>query len=147
MASSIPATVPLAAATSERPITTRVVPNSQLWTHLGAIATLYALALILALRPQWAMGLSVQCMMLTIFHIKCPFCGMTRDFVAILHGQPTTLNPFTWATVAALYLGYPFVFLLAWRKQRLDVFYRPAVYKVGCAVLVLMCLVNNFFDK
>ena len=125
----------------------REVSSGQVWTHLGAIAFLYLAAIILALRPQWAMGLSLQCVMLSVFHIKCPFCGMTRDFVAILHGQLPTLNPFTWATVTALYLGYPFVFLLAWRKRRLDIFYRPLVYKVGCVGLVLMCLVNNFVRK
>jgi hypothetical protein len=116
----------------------------QLWTHVGIIACLYAGAILLALRPQWVAGFSLHCAMLSIFHIKCPFCGMTRDFVAILHGKQPTLNPFTWPTVAVLFLGYPGTFFLAWRKRRLDIFYWPVVYKVGLACLVLMCFVNNF---
>jgi hypothetical protein len=147
MAPAVLENVPLGKVSPQETTRSHEASNSQVWTHLGAITFLYAAALVLALRPQWAMGLSLQCVMLTIFHIKCPFCGMTRDFVAILHGHLSTLNPFSWATLAALYLGYPCVFLLTWRKQRLDIFYQPLVYKVGCAGLVLMCLVNNFCGK
>jgi hypothetical protein len=130
-----------------RSLISRLDLSGQFWTHLGAIAFLYAAAIILALRPQWVTGVAPQCAMLAVFHIKCPFCGMTRDFVAILHGQLPTLNPFSWPAVAALYLGYPCVFLLAWKKRRLDLFYRPGVYKVGLAVLVLMCVVNNLQSR
>ena len=133
-----------AIAAPGHPVVSRKATERQVWVHVGIIVAFYAGAVLLALRPEWVASFSQQCAMLAIFHIKCPFCGMTRDFVAILHGKQPTLNPFTWATVAALYLGYPGVFFLAWRKRRLDIFYQPVVYKVGLACLVFMCFVNNF---
>jgi Protein of unknown function (DUF2752) len=144
MVSAIPSPALPLTDFEERPQAVRKDSNRQLWTHVGIIAAFYAGALVLALRPQWVAGFSPQCAMLAIFHIKCPFCGMTRDFVAILHGKQPTLNPFTWAAVAALYIGYPGTFFVAWRKRRLDIFYSPVVYKIGLACLVFMCFVNNF---
>ena len=136
---SDPLAPPIPRAESSRP---------QLWTHLGIIAFIFTAALVLALQPQWILGHTSPCVMLSVFHIKCPFCGMTRDFVAILHGQLPTLNPSSWVSLAALYLGYPFAFLLAWRKRRLDnMFLQPVVCKVGLVCLVLMCIANNLQSR
>jgi len=89
------------------------------------------------------MGLSLQCVVRSVFHLKCPFCGMTRDFVAILHGQHPEQNPFSWLAVVVIYFAYPAVFVWAWLNRKLDVFYQPAVYRLLIAGLVLMFVVNN----
>ena len=98
---------------------------------------------ILRSRPEWVMGLSLQCVMLSVFHLKCPFCGMTRDFVAILHGQHPELNPFSGLAAVVIYFAYPAIFVWAWLNQKLDVFYRPVVYRLFVVGLALMSVVNN----
>jgi len=147
LVSTVPEFALPATATSEPSIAFAEASRRQLWTHLGIIAFIFTAAIVLALQPQWILGHTAQCVMLSVFHIKCPFCGMTRDFVAILHGQLPTLNPSSWVSLAALYLGYPFVFLLAWRKRRLDMFLQPVVCKVGLVCLVLMCIANNLQSR
>jgi Protein of unknown function (DUF2752) len=143
MVTTLPQNAPVTVAPTKASLPFREGSNRQVWIHAGVIALLFVAAAILATRPQWITGLALPCVTWSIFHFKCPFCGMTRDFVAILHGQPPTLNPFSWAALVTLYLGYPCIFLLAWKKRRLDVFYQPVVYKIGLAGLVVMCVVNN----
>jgi len=112
-------------------------------THMLVLGAMIACTAILRFRPEWVMGLSLQCVLRSVFHLKCPFCGMTRDFVAILHGQRPELNPFSWFAAVLLYFAYPLVFAWAWLNQKFDVFYRPVVYRVCAVGLILMFVVNN----
>jgi len=109
---------------------------------LSAIAACTA---VLRFRPEWVMGHSFNCILLSVFHVKCPFCGMTRDFVALLHGQRPELNPFSWFAAVLLYLAYPAIFVWAWLSRKFDVFSRPVVYRLFAVGLVLMFVVNNLF--
>jgi len=112
-------------------------------THLLVLLSILVCTTILRLHPEWVMGLSLECILRSVFHLKCPFCGMTRDFVAILHGQHPELNPFSWLAAVVIYLAYPVAFVWAWLYRKLDVFYRPALYRVVAVGLVLMFVVNN----
>ena len=115
-------------------------------THLLVLALIVVATVLLEFWPTQVMALNGACLFRSVLHIKCPFCGMTRDFAAILHGHQPKFNPFSWAAAAVAYVLYPGVFLWAWRKRRLDVFYLPVVTKTGLAGLVVMFVVNNLFS-
>jgi hypothetical protein len=115
----------------------------QVRTHLCVLLSMIVCTVIFRYRPEWVMGVSLQCIMRSVFHLKCPFCGMTRDFVAILHGNRPELNPFSWLAVIGIYFAYPLVFVWAWQRRKLDLFYRPAVYRLVAVGLVVMFVINN----
>lgn len=81
--------------------------------------------------------------MKTYLHLNCPFCGMTRDFVAIFHQHKPEFNRFSWIALVVVYLVYPAMFVWARPTGRLSVFHRPATYRLVGAVLLLMFAVNN----
>jgi hypothetical protein len=112
-------------------------------THLCVLLSIIVCTAILRYRPEWVMRLSLECVLRSVFHLKCPFCGMTRDFVAILHGQQPELNPFSWLAVVGIYFAYPLAFVCAWQRRKLDLFYRPAVYRLVAVGLAVMFVVNN----
>jgi len=112
-------------------------------THLWVMFSIVVGTCILRFRPKWIMGLSLECILHSVTSLNCPFCGMTRDFVAILHGQHPELNPFSWLAAVVIYCVYPAVFVWAWLCRKLDLFYRPVVYKLLAAGLFLMFVVNN----
>jgi hypothetical protein len=49
--------------------------------HVVAIVCIFTVSLIAALHPTWIVHLPLRCQMQVIFGVKCPFCGMTRDFI------------------------------------------------------------------
>jgi len=141
--------IPAHASLSLQPVAAtrvaRITANDwkQARTHLCVLAAMIVCTAILRFWPDWVMGLSLQCVLRSVFHLKCPFCGMTRDFVAILHGQHPELNPFSWLAAIGMYFVYPVVFVWAWLNRKLDVFYRPVVYRLFAVGLILMFVANN----
>lgn len=113
--------------------------------HLLILAVIAAVTLLLRFDPAWALHNGPSCIFHAVTHYNCPFCGMTRDFTAMLHGQRPHLNPFSLPFAIALYVLYPLSFLWAWSRQKLEVFHQPAVHNVFAVVLVLMFLANNSF--
>lgn len=61
--------------------------NRELRPHLLALAGVATGTLVLALWPQIVLRAGYTCELQAIFGLRCPFCGMTRDFAAILHGR------------------------------------------------------------
>jgi hypothetical protein len=118
--------------------------DREAWVHVGFLAFIALGTILLLCWPVKMTSLPFHCSFRAVFHINCPFCGMTRDFAAILHGQQPKLNPFSWAAAVIVYVAYPAVFLWAWLKQRLNVFHKPVVHKLFFAGLVVMLIANNF---
>ena len=110
--------------------------------HLFILGCIAAVTALLLLAPASWLAFGPGCVFHCLLHLNCPFCGMTRDFTAILHGRQPQLNPFSWPAIVAVYLVYPALFLWAWSTQRLAVFHRPAVH-TGLAVVLLVMLVAN----
>jgi hypothetical protein len=75
--------------------------------HLLVLALIAAGTLLLACWPQAILHAGYRCGFQMLLGIRCPFCGMTRDFAAILHGGRPAQNPFSWPAVCAVYLLYP----------------------------------------
>ncbi len=117
--------------------------DAALGIHLWLIGGLAAATLILAMRPGWIVDAGYRCQMQVLFGLRCPFCGMTRDFAAILHGARPALNPCSWFAAAVVYVLYPAGLAVAWRRGRLDVFQSMALRSATAVVLVVMLVLNN----
>ncbi len=117
--------------------------NRELAVHLGVLGAMLACTLVLAIWPQGVLHAGYRCAMQILLGLRCPFCGMTRDFAAMLHGGKPVQNPCSWIAAPVVYVVYPVAVLVAWRRKRLDWFHGRAL---GCGVavaLVLMLVLNN----
>ena len=122
----------------------RVQDRQAVRTHVGVLVCMAALTIVLYCWPEWVLRLPLECVMRSWLGLRCPFCGMTRDFVAILHGRPPSLNVFSWPAAVMMYGIYPPLVLWLWLRGRLDWFYRPFVRRTVVLALVVMFAVNNF---
>ncbi len=102
-----------------------------------------ACTVVLAFWPQDVTGVGYRCVIDSLFGIRCPFCGMTRDFAAILHGTRPALNPCSWLAAIVVYVVYPAAVLVAWRTRRLDWFYGRALGYGVVVALAVMTVLNN----
>jgi hypothetical protein len=117
--------------------------DGQLASHLMVLAGLVVATLVLKIWPHWVVDAGYRCGMQLLLGLRCPFCGMTRDFAAMLHGQRPSLNPCSWVAAVLVYVIYPTAVLAAWRKRRLDWFY-CRTSRCGLAVaLAVMLVLNN----
>jgi hypothetical protein len=119
----------------------RVAP--QLRPHLFVIGLIVMGTLVLAFWPQWVMQADYRSLMQTLLGIRCPFCGMTRDFAAILHGGRPALNPCSSMAAGVVYGVYPIAVLAAWRTGRLNWFHSKAVQGIVGIALAAMMVANN----
>jgi hypothetical protein len=117
--------------------------RGQAATHLLILGCIVMLSALLHFFPTASLAFGPSCVFHTLFHLNCPFCGMTRDFVGILHAQKPLLNPFSGIAAVVIYCVYPAFFLWAWTRRRLALFHHPAVHKCIAVVLLVMFVVNN----
>lgn len=120
-----------------------LVGNRDLRPHLLVLAGIAAATLVLSLWPQVVLQAGYTCELQTLFGIRCPFCGMTRDFAAMLHGHPPSLNPSSWAAAVVVWLLYPAAVLAAWRKQLFSWFSSRAARCSLVTLLFVMMVLNN----
>jgi hypothetical protein len=111
--------------------------------HLYILGCIVVASALLRFLPASVLANGPSCVFHAVTHLNCPFCGMTRDFAAILHGQKPHLNPFSWMAAVVIYLVYPLLFVWALLRQRLAMFYQPAVHRVLAVVLLVMLVGNN----
>jgi len=75
------------------------------WVLLGGCAFS---ALLLATNANVVFAISWPCVLRTYFAVNCPFCGMTRDFCAMAHGEFTALhNPCSPLMAVTIFGVYP----------------------------------------
>jgi hypothetical protein len=122
----------------------RLPVDPQLASHLLVLAGLAVGTLLLACCPQAILHAGYRCGLQMLVGIRCPFCGMTRDFAAILHGGRPTQNPCSWFAACAVYLLYPSAVIAAWESRRLDLFYSRSTTAAVAVVLALMLVANNW---
>jgi hypothetical protein len=117
--------------------------DRELAPHLWVLSAMLLCTLVLAVWPQGVLHAGYRCGMQMLLGLRCPFCGMTRDFAAMMHGNRPTQNPCSWIAAPVVYVVYPVAVLVGWRRKRLDWFHGRAL---GCGVavaLVLMTVLNN----
>lgn len=117
--------------------------DRKLLPHLWMLAGIAACSVLLAVGPQGVLQAGYRCELQMLVGLKCPFCGMTRDFAAMLHGARPELNPCSWLAAVVVYFVYPAAVLVGWWKGRLD-FFQGATVRVGVMVaLAAMLVLNN----
>lgn len=111
--------------------------------HVLAILGIVASTLVLYLWPGRVLNAGYRCQLDALLGIRCPFCGMTRDFAAMLHGQKPMLNPCSGVAAVVVYGVYPLAVTVAWRRKRLEVFSSRAVHRSLAVILAVMLVLNN----
>ncbi|HUI84927.1 MAG TPA: DUF2752 domain-containing protein [Candidatus Binatia bacterium] len=86
--------------------------------HVLALGGLVAAALLLACAPDWALAAQYQCVLHRLTGLRCPFCGMTRDFILMWHGALPRHNPGSLFVAVGLYVAYPVALLVAALRGR-----------------------------
>jgi hypothetical protein len=122
---------------------TRVRLDGQLNPHLWMFAAIAACTAMLAAGPQWILQAGYRCELQTLAGLRCPFCGMTRDFAAMLHGARPEQNPCSWLAAVVVYFVYPAAVLVGWRRRRLQFFHGAAVKFGVMTVLAAILVLNN----
>jgi hypothetical protein len=117
--------------------------NRELVPHLWMLAAMAVATVVLAVWPQWVVQAGYRCELQWLTGLRCPFCGMTRDFAAMLHGERPAVNPCSWLAAIVVYGVYPAAVLVGWRRRRLNYFHGAAVKYGVTAALGAMLVLNN----
>jgi hypothetical protein len=112
--------------------------------HLLILCAIAAGTLVLLFAPQSVLQAGYRCELQTLVGLRCPFCGMTRDFAAILHGSRPTQNPGSWFAACIVWLIYPAAVLAGWYKGCLSWFYSRAAHYAVAVTLGIMLVANNW---
>ncbi len=113
--------------------------------HLLLLGSIFLVGIALACLPQAVLGLHYQCALRMFTGIKCPFCGMTRDFILMSQGFLPKNNPGSLTLAVAAYVGYPLWLAVAasCRPDRLLIS-RKSVRGVLAGILLVLFIGNNF---
>lgn len=117
--------------------------DPKLAPHLAILTCILAGTLVLACWPQAILHAGYRCELQMVLGIRCPFCGMTRDFAAILHGGRPIENPCSWFAAWVVYLLYPAAVFAAWKWNRLEAFHSRSARATAAVALGVMLVVNN----
>jgi len=112
--------------------------------HGLAMGLLLFGGLLLVCTPNAVLGLRYQCVLHQLTGLRCPFCGMTRDFILMAHGSWPQNNPGSLVLALALYCAYPVWLAMSARRgpSRMLV-QRDRVIRALVVVMVLLFIGNN----
>jgi hypothetical protein len=113
--------------------------------HLLLLGCIGLAGVVLACAPHAVLGLHYQCLLSRATSIRCPFCGMTRDFILMSKGSLPRNNPGSLFVAVAGYVVYPIWFVVAalCRPAWLLVS-RNSVQKALAAIIAVLFVCNNF---
>jgi len=112
--------------------------------HLLAIGGLVLGAVVLACAPSAVMDLQYQCMLHWMTGLRCPFCGMTRDFILMAHGSRPRNNPGSLFVALALYGAYPIWLIIAAVRGGSILFVRrDGVIRGLIIIMAVLFICNN----
>ena len=108
------------------------------------LAGLVLAALVLVVAPHALLGAHYECLLHRITGLRCPFCGMTRDFILMFHGSAPQNNPGSLVLAIALYIAYPV--WLAWaalRRPARLLINRDKLVKLMVFAMLALFITNN----
>jgi len=113
--------------------------------HLLVLGCVYLTSIFLVFAPHAVLDLHYRCILSMVTGIRCPFCGMTRDFILMFQGLPPRNNPGSLMAAVAIYVAYPVWLALAalWRPNWLQVS-RRRLRNVLVGIMLVLFVSNNF---
>jgi hypothetical protein len=112
--------------------------------HALVLSSLLLGGLALAWMPDSLLGMRYQCVLHTVTGIRCPFCGMTRDFILMAHGSLPQHNPGSLFAALALYGAYPFWLARETLRGKAGLFVsREKAIRMLIMAMVLLLICNN----
>lgn len=111
--------------------------------HVLVIGCLVLGGVGLACMPNAVLGLQYQCMLRWMTGLRCPFCGMTRDFILMAHGALPRNNPGSLVVALALYVAYPIWLVVAALRGRERLFVRRDGVVNGLLIVIILLFVCN----
>lgn len=122
-------------------------------THLGprehrlVVAGLLLAGLVLICAPNAVLGVDYQCLLQRITGLRCPFCGMTRDFILMAHGSLPRNNPGSLLAALGLYVAYPIWLAVGTLRGGSHLLVRrSSVNRTLLVTMVLLFVCNNLFS-
>ncbi len=113
-------------------------------THIFVCLLVIVGSAMAALRPGWLRTISLGCALRTVTGIRCPFCGMTTDFMAMWKGSMPHENPFSILAAVVIYLLYPTLLMYTFRTNQLYVFSDRRLQSCVLCLVLVMWAANNF---
>lgn len=112
--------------------------------HAFVLTSLLVGGLVLAWAPNPLLGMQYQCVLHSLTGIRCPFCGMTRDFILMAHGSLPQHNPGSLLVALALYGAYPVWLVVAALRGRGSLLIsREKTIRILVVAMVLLLVSNN----
>ena len=112
--------------------------------HGLALSLLVLGGVLLACAPNAILGLQYQCVLHSLTGLRCPFCGMTRDFVLMAHGSLPRNNPGSLVTALGLYVAYPlWLLMVGWRRRCWVLINRERLIKALVIAMGVLFVGNN----
>ena len=111
--------------------------------HLLLLTALLMAGVLLARAPQFVLALHYRCVLNTLIGIRCPFCGMSRDFILISKGLLPRHNPGSVVVALAIYGCYPLWFLVAIVSGNTLLRMRRDLVLQGIGVLLVALFIAN----
>ncbi len=112
--------------------------DSEARGHFAVLALVVLATVVAAVHPALITGLSLTCTLRRFTGIRCPFCGMTTDFISMAHGHWPHENPFSIPFAILIYLVYPTFLFYTIRTGQLFLFsgrrLQIAAMSIGCVM-------------
>ena len=96
-----------------------------------------------ALHPTWLAAITPACTLRRFTGVRCPFCGMTTDFLSMWHGHLPRENPFSPLMAVMIYIVYPAVLVYTLRTGQFHLFSNRKLHLVLLCVVGVMWAANN----
>jgi len=112
--------------------------------HALAVGFVVFGSLLLAFAPHAVLGMHYECVLHSMTGLRCPFCGMTRDFMLMTHGSLPRNNPGSLMVAFGLYVVYPLWLLIAVPRRRCWLLLpRESVIKALMVAMAVLFVCNN----
>lgn len=110
---------------------------------LGILIGIFIVALVLAISPDFFSQIHLQCILIKLFKINCPLCGMTRDFILLAKDLHPKFNMFSMIFAWIIFVVYPLgVGYCVFKKHSVYLPYK-LVRNIFICVMSIMLIVNN----